>query len=224
MQSTFIAASALLLLGNPARPAAAQDRPVLLPSRDVAVTYRVERDGQPLRIRLAWSSVLRALRAEAEPGAPASIGGIPLPPGSRVIIDRGAGQAFAVQESTGLTVDLPQLASRAEVSERDLLSAQARREGVDRVAGLPCTVWRLLPRSAPPKRRPIRVCVTGDGVPLRAQEEGSRNTAEAVSVHYGLQDQALFRQPQDGLGGEAGRALGRVLGNFLRGGQTGSSW
>lgn len=216
MQPCIMAIGVLLLVGSVARPAAAQDRPVFLPNRDVAVTYHVERGGQGLRIRVAWSSVLRALRLEAETGAPASFGGVPLLPGSRMIIDRGAGRAFAVQDSTGLMLDLPQLASHAEASERELSASQARREGVDRVAGLPCTVWRLSPRSASPKRRPVRVCFTNDGVPLRAQEEGQRDKAEAISVRYGVQEQALFRPPQDGLGGEAGRTLGRLLGDFLR--------
>lgn len=223
MRPGIIAVSVLLFLGPVAQPAAAQDRPVFPPSRDVTVTYWVERDGQHWRIRLAWSSVLRALRAEAETGAPASIGGIPLPPGSRVIIDRRAGRAFAVQDNTGLMLDLPQLASRAEASERELSAAQAWREGVDRVAGLPCTVWRLLLRSASSQQRPIRVCITVDGVPLRVQGDGQRDKAEAISVRYGLQDQTLFRPPQGGLGGEAGRALGRVLGGFLRGGRAGGS-
>lgn len=215
-----MAVGILLLFGSVAQPAAAQDRPVFLPNRDVSVTYRVERDGQSFRVRVAWSSVLHALRLEAEAGAAASLTGMPLPPGSRVIIDRGARRAFAVQDSTGLMLDLPQIVSRAEAFERELAAAQARREGVDRVAGLPCTVWRLLPRSDAPKRRPVRVCVTVDGVPLRAQEEGQRDKAEAISVHYGPQEQTLFRPPQGGLGGEAGRTLGRVLGGFLRGSQT----
>lgn len=221
LQPGIVAVHVLVLLA--AQPAAAQDRPVFPPRRDVTVTYRVERDGQHLRIRLAWSSALRALRAEAETGAPASFGGMVLPPGSRVIIDRGAGRAFAVQDSSGLMLDLPRLASRAEASERAVSDARALRDGTDRVAGLPCTVWRLLPQSAPQKLRPIRVCVTADGVPLRAQEEGQRDKAEAISVHYGTQDQALFRPPQDGPGGDAGRVLGRLLDGFLRGGQTGGS-
>jgi hypothetical protein len=220
MQLGTLAVGILLLFGIAARPVAAQDRPIFPPNRDVSVAYRVERDGQDLRIRVAWSSVLRALRLEADAGAPASLGGMPLPPGSRVIIDRGARRAFAVQDSTGLILNLPQLFSRAEASERELAAAQARREGVDHVAGLPCTVWRLLPRSDAPKRRPVRVCVTVDGVPLRAQEEGQRDKAEAISVRYGPQEQTLFRPPQSGLGGEAGRTLGRVLGGLLRGGQT----
>lgn len=223
MQPGIVAVNALLLLGLAARPAAAQDRPVFPPSRDVTVTYRVERDGQHIRVRMAWSSMLRALRAETETGAAASFGGMVLPPGSRVIIDRGTGRAFAVQDSSGLMLDLPRLASRAEASERALSNARALRDGTDRVAGLPCTVWRLVPQSAPQRPRPIRACVTADGVPLRIQEEGRRDKAEAISVHYGLQDQALFRPPQNRLGGEAGRVLGRVLDGFLRGGQTGGS-
>ncbi len=199
--------------------AAAQERPPFPPTRDVAVTYRVENGNQPTSARLAWSAELRALRADLPAGTPASFGGVPLPPGAWVVVDLRAGRAFAADDRTGLVIDLPQLAARAQAGERALAGARAHREGMNRVAGLPCTVWRLEPPARPPGHHPVRVCMTADGVPLRAEEEGRRARAEATSVAYGLQDATRFRPPQEGLAGDAGGALGRALGGMLRGGQ-----
>jgi hypothetical protein len=208
----------LAVIGFGALAAVAQERPPFPPTRDVAVTYRVENGNQPTRARLAWSAGLRALRADLPAGTPASFGGVPLPPGAWVVVDLRAGRAFAVEDRSGFLLDLPQLATRARTGERALAGARARREGVARIAGLPCTVWHLEAPAEAPTRRPIRVCLTADGVPLRAEEEGRRARAEATAVAYGPQDAARFQPPQGGLAGDAGGALGRALGGMLRGG------
>ena len=70
-------------------------------------------------------------------------------------------------------------------------------------------------------QRPIRVCLTADGVPLRAKEDGRRAQAEAITVVYGPQDAAAFGPPQGGLARGADGALGRALGGMLLGGQGG---
>jgi hypothetical protein len=202
------------LVGLAALPTAAQERPPFPPARDVAVTYRVEGGtDQSASARLAWSAALRMLRADALAGAPASLGGVPLPPGAWAVMDLRAGRAFAVESRTGLVLDLPQLAAKAREGERALAGIRARRLGVDRITGLACTVWRLEPPpGSPGGRRPARVCLTADGVPLRAQEEGRTARAEATAVAYGAQDPALFRRPEGGLAGGASETLGRMLG------------
>jgi hypothetical protein len=199
-----------------------QQRPPFPPTRDVAVTYRVENGDQPTSARLAWSVDLRALRADLPAGTPASLSGVPLPPGAWVVVDLRAGRAFAADDRTGLVLDLPQLAARAQVGQRALAGARTVREGADRVAGLPCTIWRLEPPAKPPGRHPIRVCLSADGVPLRAEEEGRRARAEATSVAYGPQDATHFQPPQGGMMGSMSGALGRALGGMLRGGQGGT--
>ena len=133
----------LVVVSFAALDAEAQQRPPFPPTRDVAVTYRVENGNQPTSARLAWSVKLRALRADLPAGTPASLSGVPLPPGAWVVVNLRAARAFAADGSTGLVLDLPQLAARAQVGERALAGARAFREGVDRVVGLPCTVWRL---------------------------------------------------------------------------------
>lgn len=197
--------------------AAAQERPPFSPTRDVVVTYRVENGNQPTNARLAWSAELRALRADLPAGTPASFGGVPLPPGAWVVVDLRAGRAFAADDRTGLVIDLPQLAARAQAGERALAGARAHREGMGRVAGLPCTVWRLEPPARSPGRRPVRVCLTADGVPLRAEEEGRRARAEATSIVYGRQDATRFQPPQGGITGNMSGALNKALGGMLRG-------
>lgn len=211
----------LAVVSFAALDAEAQQRPPFPPTRDVAVTYRVENGNQPTSARLAWSVELRALRADLPAGTPASLSGVPLPPGAWVVVDLRAARAFAADDRTGFVLDLPQLAARAQAGERALAGARAFREGVDRVAGLPCTVWRLKTATKPSKGRPIRVCLTADGVPLRAEEEDRRARAEATAVAYGPQAAIRFQPPQGGLVGDTGGALGRALGGMLHGGQGG---
>ena len=208
------------VIGFAALTAVAQERPLFSPTRDVAVTYRVENGNQTTSARLAWSAALRALRADLPGGMSASLGWIPLPPGAWVVVDLRAGRAFVADDRTGLVLDLPQLAARAQAGERALADARTRREGVDRVAGLPCTIWRLETPARPPGRRPVRVCLTADGVPLRAEEDGRRARAEATSVAYGPQDATRFQPPQGGMAGDTSDALSRALGGMLRGGQS----
>src|SRR3954451_24120701 len=81
--------------------AVAQERPLFLPTRDVAVTYRVENGNQPTSARLAWSAELRVLRADLPAGTSASLGGIPLPPGAWMVVDLRVGRAFAADDRVG---------------------------------------------------------------------------------------------------------------------------
>ena len=46
----------------------------------------------------------------------------------------------------------------------------------------------------PEDQTPYSVCVTDDGVPLRAREEG-QTVVEAVSVRYGKLNPTLFEVP-----------------------------
>ena len=59
-----------------------------------------------------------------------------------------------------------------------------------RVAGVPCTRWRTRDDSGVPSV----VCLTADGVTLRAQRDG-RILIEAVRISYAAQDASLFEAP-----------------------------
>jgi hypothetical protein len=140
-----------------------------------------------------------------------------------VVLDLRAGRAFATEDRIGLVLGLPQLATQAQQVQRSLAGARVRRLGADRVAGVPCTTWRILSPagSSVSQRRPVRACITGDGVLLRALQEGGAAHAEARLVDYAAQNTALFEPPRRGSGG-AGDSLGRALGGLLGGsGQPG---
>jgi hypothetical protein len=167
--------AALLL----AWPAAAQERPPLVPSRDVSVSYRASGPdgGRAPEMRMSWLVARGLLRVD--------LGG----QGYLVTDTRGAG-GFMVMEAQRLVVDLPagqNPAANALLRE----SARYAREGADRVAGLSCTIWRIELEG-----QTSRACITTDGVMLRATggREGE-SVLEAVAVTPGPQDPARFERP-----------------------------
>ncbi|MBW8270956.1 hypothetical protein [Caldovatus aquaticus] len=185
------AALALALAGGAAAAGAApaQDSapsPPLLPARDVAVTYRLTGPGGAgtHSLRIAWLTAEGRVRLDL----PAELGGV-------MLLDRRAQRAFLVMDQHRLVVELP---SGGEFPRLGELPPGARltREGRDRVAGLPCTVWRYQDHG-----RSGRACITEDGVLLRASGPGAAGGAgddgalEAVAVAYGPQDPASFRPP-----------------------------
>jgi hypothetical protein len=71
-----------------------------------------------------------------------------------------------------------------------------RQQGSDRLAGIPCTEWRLrLPEDLGDEA--MTVCFASDGLPLRVttRSSGMTTTQKAVSVEYGKLDPALFAPP-----------------------------
>jgi len=167
---------AALLLAAP--PALAQDRPSLTPARDVAVTYRVAAEGQEGEVRMAWLAAQNLLRMD-------------LPGGQGwMLVNLRDGSGFLAMEPMRALMALPPGAS---AHERLSASPNARfaREGEDRVAGTPCTNWRVEDQG-----EGGRLCITADGVVLRA--DGTRRTGrmEAVAVAYGPQDPQRFRRPE----------------------------
>jgi len=176
------ACAAFLLL---AAAAQAQDRPLLQPSRDVTVTYQV--DGAAVSsvpggidgpLRVSWDSARQRLRADAASRPQA------------ILVDLPHRTATVLDSTMRAAVALP-------VRERDLqpltlAGARMTRRGEDKVAGLACTVWDV--QSA---RGTGTVCVTADGVPLRADGavDGRRGSFTAASVVYGAVAPGLFAPP-----------------------------
>ena len=175
------------LLAALSAPARAQDRPRIQPSRDVAVTYRLEGDaasavpgGVPGALRLSWDAAGQRLRAEPEGRTQA------------VILDLRAHSAQMVDATLRSALTLP--VRDADLQPLTLEGARLTRRGDDVVAGVPCTDWAVQsPRGAG------TVCLTADGVALRADGEvdGRRGTFTATSVSYGPQRDELFRVPSD---------------------------
>jgi len=165
----------------------AEGRPRIQPSRDVAVTYRVEGDaasavpgGIPGALRLSWDAAGQRLRAEPEGRTQA------------VIVDLRAHSVQMVDTTLRSALTLP--VRDADLQPLTLDGARLTRRGDDTVAGLPCTDWAVQsPRGAG------TVCLTADGVTLRADGEvdGRRGAFTASSVSYGPQRAELFRVPSD---------------------------
>jgi len=165
--------------------AAAQDRPLVQPTRDVTVTYRVEDAAASVipggidgPLRLSWDAARQRLRAEAE-GRPQA-----------VLVDLPNRTATLLDDTMRAVVALP-------VRERDLQpltlnGARLTRRGQDSVAGLACTTWDVQA-----SRGAGTVCLTADGVALRAEGavDGRRGSFTATSVRYGGVGPGLFAVP-----------------------------
>lgn len=177
-------AAALALLLLPAL-AAAQERPSTLPSRDVAVTYRVSGvaadalpGGAPGALRLAWDAAGRRLRVGADGRSQAAI------------VDLAEGKAVILDEGSRTAITLP-LGTR-NAGSIALSGARFRRGGTERVAGHDCTDYAVQdPRGSG------TLCFTADGVPLRGDGtwNGQAGRFVATRVEYGAQPDGLFHPP-----------------------------
>ncbi len=173
-----------------AAAAAAQSPARVLPSRDVAVAYRVagaaadaipalsQGDGQPALLRLAWDAAGQRLRVEAE-GRP-----------EVAIIDLRQLQADIVEPALHAALALPMRAR--DIQALTLAQARLSRRGLGAVLGHACTVWAVqAPRGAG------TLCLTEDGVALRGDGvvDGRRGGFVAVSLTYAPQAAELFAIP-----------------------------
>lgn len=184
MKPSAVTSLVLAALGA-AGTAAAQDRPLLQPSRDVTVTYRVGGaaasaipGGVAGPLRLFWDAARQRLRAEA--------GGRP----QAVLVDLPNRTATMLDDAMRAVVALP-------VRERDLQpltldGARLTRRGNGSVAGIACTDWNVKA-----SRGSGTVCLTPDGVALRANGtvDGRQGSFTATSVRYGEVAPGLFTVP-----------------------------
>lgn len=182
----LLAASGLAA-GGAASAAAAQDRPLIQPSRDVSVTYRVDGaaadvvpGGIPGALRLSWDAAGQRLRAEPEGRSQA------------VIVDLRAHSALVMDTMLRSALTLP--VRDGDLAPLTLEGARLTRRDEATVAGLPCTNWAV--RSS---RGAGTVCLTPDGVPLRADGDvdGRHGTFTALNVSYGPMRDELFRVPPE---------------------------
>ncbi len=182
LRSSAILATLLAL----SAPAAAQDRPVFPPARDVAVTYKVmiAQPNTPSEVVLRYSAAQDRFRLDG--GLPG--GGLT----GYVLVDHKSGHASIVMEKLGMMLDAPR---HAGLDQAFMLENGRRfaRQGTDSVAGLACTVWNVEGDAANGT-----ACVTADGVVLRASgrdRKGRTGSVEATQVQYGPQAEALFVPP-----------------------------
>ena len=194
MMAVDVFAAAFMLV------AGAADRPVLPPRGDVAVTYRttgaaatlipqgipqgISQGGPaagpadaPGQMRLRWSSAGK-LRLEAE-GRPQVL-----------LLDTNGPSAFIVDSTLRSAISVPM--KQRDLDAILLTNSDMARVRQDRVAGLDCTVWSVHARN-----REGTVCITADGVPLRAEGtvDGRQGTLTATSVDASPQPATLFQVP-----------------------------
>ena len=170
---------ALLLF---AAPALAQERPPVMPTRDVSVTYRVGGEGQASEMQMSWLTGQGLMRMDMPGGQ------------GFMVVNAQAGSGFMVMPSMRMIMDLPAGAGQVNNLARASQSASFTREGSDRVAGTACTIWRVEDGG-----NTARVCTTADGLTLRASSGGGQSgqgTMEATRVQYGAQDVSRFARPQ----------------------------
>jgi len=165
-------------------PARADEHPVYMPTKDVAVVYALTRaaPGAPTEAHMYYSAASSRMRLDA--------------PGQRgyVIIDRAKNQMMLVMSDQHLFMETP---LNADMASGFLLNDQMKfkRLGTDKVAGQSCTQWEV--QSA---RANGTVCVTDDGVLLagRGQDkQGGVGALQATTVSYKPQPASLFSPPAD---------------------------
>jgi hypothetical protein len=168
----------------PLRPAAAQDRPPMMPSRDVSVTYRVEGGGQSSEMKLSWLNAQQTMRMDLPNGAGWSL------------TDMKSGRIRMVMDPQRMVMEVPRQAGAAGGPPmQPSPTARFTRGGTESILGQTCTVWRMEDGGTRGE-----ACVTADGVMLRSQgasPDGTTGSMSATAVDFGAQDPARFRVPAD---------------------------
>jgi len=170
-----------------AAPAWAQQRPLVQPSRDVAVSYQVRgvavpgMPPGPQLMEVAYSAVTQRLRL-VSPGYPQGYAVVALA-ARRILLVLPAVRSYVPMAMRG-----PEMA---------LLTGDPalrfRPAGHDMVAGLRCTIWGIVDTEAGGRRG--SACITADGVLLRGDDGRGGRSVVATSVHYGHQPAGLFAVP-----------------------------
>lgn len=163
-------------------PAAVPDRPLLAPSREASVLYRMTKAGTPaVELRITT-------RAGGSPMR------IDMPDGAYMLVDQAAQSTAMVVPNEQMVMELPfQDGPQAQF----LLNERMRftRRGVDTVATMRCTTWDVVLEKARGA-----VCVGDDGIVLRSSgqdEVGRRTLIEAVSVSFAPAPASDFTPPAD---------------------------
>ena len=176
----LLAASVVLT----ASAALAQERPLLMPERDVAVVYRVV-GGPPSvpEMRMAWLAGEARQRIEVPGGGRAT-----------VVDHKDLGASFIVADEQRVVIPLPgRVGASMGLPGGAGPAGRFTRTGASAYAGLPCTVWRY-----EDEKQTGEACITADGVMLRGvgTQDGRTGGVEATRVNYGPQDPARFRRPE----------------------------
>ena len=151
------------------------DLPYIFPQSDVAVVYVTGAPGVRQTLRVSASTGLERVDA---PGGGLTIITDTLH-GTTTLLDNTA-HTFSVVAAPPGTADM-----RGRRAPADY-----RRTGQATVASAPCTEWT----THDPAGRPMTVCLTDDGVLIRAST-GGNIVIEAASIEHAVQDPSLFAPP-----------------------------
>ena len=161
---------------------AAQDRPPVVPTRDVDVTYQSKPAGPPSAGTLpAGSPIEQRTRFSASM--------------QRTRLDLPTPGLFSIMDYRTRTMSLVSVADRKVLQTTGPATPPRPdyvRRGQDQVAGLACTEWEVRDNVG----QPALTCFTPDGVMLRVRR-GDQVMAIATRVVYAPQDAALFDVPAD---------------------------
>ena len=177
MKRPALLAVGLAALGASTAGMARAETPVVQPTRDVDVTYKVPvagGAGVSILQRLRFSASLRRQRVDL----PTS--------GNWMVLDFASRRMAMVRDESHEIVDL---AAPDSATQPGTVNAFTR-VGPGQVAGLDCTEWRTLDT----RGQQTIACYTQDGVLLRARNE---NTVlmEAVGVKFAPQGPDVFKLP-----------------------------
>ena len=182
MRRTMLAMGLMACAGG----AMAQERPTILPTRDVAISYRatgpVQGQQQQQDLRVSFTSGGRLMRIEGVGGQSA---------GSYVIVDHTTQRMTMVMAQDRRYMEMP---VNNAFSRGFLLSETMRfaRRGSESVIGVKCTVWDITSSDGNGN-----ACLTEDGVMLRGNGIDGKGTIIATGVTYAPQPAALFKPPAD---------------------------
>ncbi len=145
------------------------DRPVMAPTREVSVLYRVTSSGNPpAEVRITTLPNGAAMR-------------IDMPDRSYMLVNQADKRMAMVVPDEQTILDLPWSGG---LQDQFTINARMKfnRRGIDTVTATRCTVWEV----ALDRTRGV-MCITDDGVLLRSlsqDEAGQRSLIDALSVSY----------------------------------------
>jgi len=171
----------LVLAAVAALPLAAAAQPKQ-PSRDFAVTYRMESEGRTAEMRVFYSAATRRQRVEMGDA------------GMAMINDAAAGRVLMLNEPARMVMEMPAAAARQQPMFAIPDDMTLTRTGTATVAGNRCTTYRAVQAGA----ERGTMCVTDDGIMLSGDfRQGDRaGRLEAISLSLSPQPASLFQPPQ----------------------------
>ena len=178
--SRFLSPIAVALPLLAVLPAVAQERPVLQPTRDAVIDYRVEgRSTQNVRMYVTAGG--NKTRIEPADGK------------SLILIDRLAGKTTIVLYEQHKYLERPLNANQPGGFEVGHSGGNLTKKGTETIAGRRCTVWETK------GQRPSTGCITDDGLVLKGESQnpggGERTSLIATSVQVGPLGSNTFMVP-----------------------------